>query len=65
VGASNKISKKQAQRGKKTGKSGIRSCAYSNRRRTRWFDRFIPVDLFSTIKTSTAATQPQYFRADR
>jgi hypothetical protein len=31
----------------------------------RWFDRFIPVDLFSTIKTSTAATQPQHFPADR
>jgi hypothetical protein len=30
---------------------------------TRWFDRSISVDLFSTKKTSTAATQPHYFRA--
>jgi hypothetical protein len=30
---------------------------------TRWFDRLISVDLFSTKKTSTAATQPHYFRA--
>jgi hypothetical protein len=34
-----------------------------DRRRTRWFDSSVPVDLVSATETSTAATQPRYFHA--